>query len=206
MRASMGSRLVLRGSAFALVGLFTGGLVCIGVACSTQSGDQKPDASHPTSSAPESTSVAPGGEGDVPVATGAATTEPPGVGSADSVKEPPDGGVVMNNAQTSADAGSSDRLEGIKNVVLGSRAKFRTCFDTWAKANSAGKEVNVMLEIKLAPDGTFVSGAFDPAKTDLVDKTAEECMVAAAKSLTYPASPKGMETTYRHPFVFKANK
>ncbi len=204
MRASMGT-LVVRASAFALIGLLAGALVCLGVACSTQSGEQKPDASHPTSGAPESNSAAPTSDATIDP-TAVAKSEPTGVGSADSVREPPDGGVVMNNAQTSADAGSSDRLEGIKTVVIANRAKFRTCFDAWAKGNPAGKEVEVLLQFTLAPDGTFVSGAFDPAKTQLVDKTAEECMVAAAKSLTYPASPKGMETTYRHPFVFKSNK
>lgn len=205
----MMSRLALRGSAYATVGLAAGAFVCVVVACSSPGGDASQGASHPTSGTASGTASAPSTE-TVPGAGGTAEataeTTVSGVGTADSIKEPPDGGVVMNNAQTSVDAGSSDRLDGIKTVVLGSRDKFRACFDTWAKANASGKEVNVLLEIKLAPDGAFISGAFDPAKTELVDKTAESCMVDVAKSLTYPASPKGMETTYRHPFVFKVNK
>jgi hypothetical protein len=179
----------------------------LALACSTSTGaDQNAHGSHPTSGtptaapAPDSATASPSALAPPPAETAAA------VGSAESINEPPDAGTVMNNAQPAADAGSSDRLEGIKNAVLASREKFRACFDTWAKTNAAGKEVNVMLSIKLNPDGSFVSAAFDTSKTDLSDKTAESCMVEVAKSLSYPASPSGKETTYRHPFVFKARK
>jgi hypothetical protein len=179
------------------------------LACATSTAvDQGPEGAHPTTSAPQPTTT--GDPATPPDAAGPEATATAqgagGVGSAELVNEPPDGGVVMNNAQPSKDAGSSDRLEGIKDAVVKSRDRFRACFDAWAKSNAAGKEVNVLLVIKLDPKGAFVSGAFDPAKSDLSDKTAETCMVEVAKSLTYPESPSGKETTYRHPFVFKARK
>ena len=178
----------------------------LALACSTSTGaDQNAHGSHPTSGAPTS-APAPSSATAAPELAPTATETAVAVGSAESINEPPDAGTVMNNAQPAADAGSSDRLEGIKNTVLASRDKFRACFDAWAKTNPAGKEVNVMLSIKLHPDGSFVSAAFDPTKTDLTDKTAETCMVDVAKSLSYPTSPSGKETTYRHPFVFKARK
>lgn len=178
------------------------------LACATSTAvDQGPGGAHPTTSAPPRAST---GEAATPdaAASGSETPGPgPGeAGSAELVNEPPDGGVVMNNAQPSKDAGSSDRLEGIKDAVVKSRDRFRACFDAWAKTNTAGKEVNVLLVIKIDPKGAFMSAAFDPAKTDLTDKTAETCMVDVAKSLTYPESPSGKETTYRHPFAFKARK
>jgi hypothetical protein len=182
------------------------------LACATSGGADQGQGAHPTTSAPSSGVATPGaGEPTSPVdsvatSSAAAGAAESGVGSAELVNEPPDGGVVMNNAQPSKDAGSSDRLEGIKDAVVKSRDRFRACFDNWAKTNAAGREVNVLLVIKLDPKGGFVSAAFDPTKSDLSDKTAETCMVDIAKSLTYPESPSGKETTYRHPFVFKARK
>jgi hypothetical protein len=177
------------------------------LACATSTAvDQGPEGAHPMTSAPPPSTT---GEPATTATASASGASAPGsgeVGSAELVNEPPDGGVVMNNAQPSKDAGSSDRLEGIKDAVVKSRDRFRSCFDAWAKTNAAGKEVNVLLVIKLDPKGGFMSAAFDPGKTDLSDKTAESCMVDVAKSLSYPESPSGKETTYRHPFVFKARK
>src|SRR5262245_58710762 len=42
--------------------------------------------------------------------------------------EPPDGGVVMNNANTSADAGSSDRFAPMVELMKQKRDGFRCCF------------------------------------------------------------------------------
>ena len=43
----------------------------------------------------------------------------------------PDGGVVFNNAMTSADAGSIDRGQAVIDAVAAHTDAFRCCFDAW---------------------------------------------------------------------------
>src|SRR5262245_33754133 len=47
--------------------------------------------------------------------------------------DPPSSGVALNNAQTSGDAGSTDRLAPLTELVKSRRDGFRCCFDIWAR-------------------------------------------------------------------------
>ncbi len=139
--------------------------------------------------------------GPVAAGTGDAPTEPAG----DITNDPPDGGVVMNNATTSKDAGGSDRMRPIIDLIAQNREKFRACFDEWGRQNP-GREVKITLSIKLKPSGELVSATFKADESDLADKKMEECMAKVAGGLKFPESPKGMETTYNHRFNFKSRK
>jgi len=116
----------------------------------------------------------------------------------------PDGGVAMSNAQTAGDAGSSDRLVPVMDVVTKNRDKYRCCFDLWGRKN-AGKDGKVTLTIKLKETGELESAAFKPDETDVADKDVEGCMENVTKSLSFPASPSGKVTRYNHRFNFKAH-
>jgi len=118
---------------------------------------------------------------------------------------PPDGGVVMDNATPPGDGGPSTRLSPIIDVISANLDEFRACFDVWGKSNP-GRELKVMLTIKLESDGKLVSAAFKPDETEVVDKPMETCMAEVAKSLKFPASPNEQVTRYNHRFVFKAKK
>ena len=138
----------------------------------------------------------------------AATGSGPGV---ELTREPPDGGTVMNNAQPSKDAGSSDRLQPITDVFVANRDKFRACFDAWSKKNpppagAPAKEYKVIFSVKLKATGELESAGFKADESEVTDATAESCMVAVAKGLTFPASPSKRETTYHHPFFFKQKR
>jgi hypothetical protein len=109
----------------------------------------------------------------------------------------------MNNATTASDAGASDRLMAIMQTVQTGRDKFRACFDKWGKGNP-GSEVKVTLSIKLRPTGELTSATFKPDETDIADKAVETCMADVAKTLKFPASPTGKDTTYNHRFNFKS--
>jgi hypothetical protein len=117
---------------------------------------------------------------------------------------PPDAGVVMNNAQTAGDAGGSDRVAKIIEVVMTNRDKFRCCFDLWGRQNP-GKEVKIGLSLDLKPSGEIRTASFKADETDLKDPNVEKCMSAVATSLTYPESPSAKDTTYIHRFVFRSH-
>ena len=117
--------------------------------------------------------------------------------------DPPDGGVVMNNAMTASDAGSSDRLMPMVDLIKSKRDAFRCCFDLWAQKNR-GAEGSLTFVINLKPDGALKEAHVDQVQSKIKAPEVESCMVDLAKTLEYPKSPSGKETTYTHRFDFKA--
>jgi hypothetical protein len=117
--------------------------------------------------------------------------------------EPPAGGVALNNAMTSKDAGATDRLEPLTDLVKSKRDGFRCCFDVWAK-DHPGATGSARMVLKLKPDGSVISVDFDdtPGRVPEV----EACIGDLARGLTYPRSPSGKETKFRYPFDFKARR
>lgn len=160
----------------------------------------------PAETSPTTPNGAGGGAPSDPAPTSSSAAEPGSTEPAgDITNDPPDGGVVMNNATTSKDAGGSDRLRPLIDLIAQNREKFRACFDEWGRQNP-GREVKITLTLKLKPNGELLSAAFKPDESDLKDDKMESCMAKAAGELKYPESPKGMETTYNHRFNFKSRK
>jgi hypothetical protein len=120
----------------------------------------------------------------------------------DIANDPPAGGVVMNNATTSGDAGSSDRLQSILEVFKSKRDGFRCCFDVYARKNP-GAQGRLAFTLKLKPDGSVIEGSIKKDESDVTAPEIESCMLDLAKSITWPQSPSGKETTYNHRFEFK---
>lgn len=119
--------------------------------------------------------------------------------------DPPDGGVVMNNAQTAADAGASDRFAPMVELMKQKRDAFRCCFDIWAKKNGGGAG-KVTFVFQLEPAGKLRKGFVKADESTLNVPELEACMVEVAKGLEYPKSPSGKDTEYTHRFEFKVRR
>jgi hypothetical protein len=119
--------------------------------------------------------------------------------------EPPEKGVVMNNALTAADAGASDRMKPMIDLIKSKRDGFRCCFDLWTKGHP-GESGRVTLRFDLAPDGTLKKAEVKQDESTVHAPELEACMVDLAKSLTYPRSPSGKQTELNYPFDFKARR
>jgi hypothetical protein len=117
--------------------------------------------------------------------------------------EPPDGGIALNNAQTSGDAGATDRMAPLTELIKSKRDGFRCCFDVWVK-DHPGTQSSAKLTLKLKPDGSVMSVGFADAPNRVPE--VEACIGDLAKSLSYPRSPSGKETTFHYPFDFKARR
>jgi hypothetical protein len=117
--------------------------------------------------------------------------------------DPPDGGVVMNNANTAADAGSSDRFNPIVDQFKAHRNRFRCCFDIWAKKNPGAKG-HVNFTVQLDPKGGLKKAFIKNEGSDIRHPDVESCMVEVVKGITFPASPSGKDTDLTYPFDFKA--
>jgi hypothetical protein len=117
--------------------------------------------------------------------------------------EPPEGGVVMNNATTAADAGSSDRLQPLVDVIKSRRDGFRCCFDLYARKNP-GARGKITWQLKLKPDGAVEEATIVREKSDVSAPEIESCMADLARSVTWARSPSGKDTTLTYPFDFKS--
>jgi hypothetical protein len=113
-----------------------------------------------------------------------------------------DAGVVMNNAQTAADAGRSDRFAGVNEIVKSKRKSFRCCYDIWAKTHPK-QIVTFKFGFELSPDGTLKSASVKKDESPPAAAEFEPCLVEVAKSITFPKSPSGRDTKFNYPFDFK---
>jgi hypothetical protein len=117
--------------------------------------------------------------------------------------EPPADAVALNNAQTAKDAGATDRLAPLTDLIRARRDAFRCCFDIWAR-DHAGAQGSMRMVLKLKADGTLTSVEFEDAPNRVSAPEVEACIGDLARSMSFPRSPSGKETKFRYPFDFKA--
>ena len=115
----------------------------------------------------------------------------------------PAGGVVFNNAMTSADAGFIDRTQGVLDAIRGRSHALRCCLDRAfdGDADGGSAELRALLVITLSPDGASAEARIDEARSDLKDQVARACLVVAAQETPYPASPTNKTTIVEYPLV-----
>jgi hypothetical protein len=123
---------------------------------------------------------------------------------AEAIADSPDAGVVMNNAQTAADAGRSDRFTPVNDIIKSRRKSFRCCFDVWAKTHP-GQPGKVNVAFELSPEGSLKSVSVKKEGSAPMATEIEPCMVEVAKSIAFPKSPSGRDTRFTYPFDFKAH-
>jgi hypothetical protein len=111
----------------------------------------------------------------------------------------PDGGVVFNNAMTTADAGHIDRMQRVLDELAARAQRFRCCFDVWGD-DHPGEEGELMLIITLSPAGEALEVRVDDERTTIEDQMAQACAMDAASRPGYPTSPTGNTTIVEYPF------
>ncbi len=111
----------------------------------------------------------------------------------------PDGGVIFNNAMTSADAGSLDRGHEIINALTARAQRFRCCFDPWLRAHP-DREAKLLVQVTLDAAGRVTDVSVDPSRSTITDDVAVSCVITVATETRYPASPSGRETILEYPF------
>jgi len=109
-----------------------------------------------------------------------------------------DGGVVFNNAMTSADAGSLDRAQGILEALAQQNARLQCCFEPWAQTHG-GQQAEVLVVFDLDPAGAAQSARFDPDRTTGQPDSALSCVNDVVQHTSFPASPAGRPTTVEYP-------
>jgi TonB family protein len=92
-------------------------------------------------------------------------------------------------------------MNDIRAVVSGNRDAFRACYDKSRKAHPDIKG-SFILTFVVNPDGTVKSAQADQARSQIHTPDLETCAVAVLKTLKFPPSRKGMESTVNYPFDF----
>jgi hypothetical protein len=123
----------------------------------------------------------------------------------DITNDPPSNGVALNNAMTAKDAGASDRLESLTDLIKSKRDGFRCCFDVYARSHP-GAQGAVKMVVELKSDGAVKEVSVTDTPNRVNAPEVESCMADLAKGLTYPRSPSGKETKFTYPFDFKAHR
>ena len=109
-----------------------------------------------------------------------------------------DGGVVFNNAMTSADAGSLDRAQGILDALAQQSVRLQCCFEPWGQAN-AGQQAEALVVFDLDPAGVAQSARFEADRTTGPLDFALPCVSDVVRHTAFPASPAGRQTTVEYP-------
>ncbi len=112
----------------------------------------------------------------------------------------PDGGVVFNNAMTSADAGFIDRMQKVVEALADRGDRFRCCFDLWQPPRTPNEPMRIMLVVVLEPNGDVRTATVDESHTTVRDEDMFWCIAEVARTTTYPASPTGKPTIVEYPF------
>lgn len=111
---------------------------------------------------------------------------------------------VWNNAQSDGDAPTGDRgIVDFRRLLAAGREGFRTCYQATLRLHPDAHG-RVVLVIVLTPDGEATSVAIDNGGSDITDAEFARCLSAVVRSLKFPRSKRGMESTLRYPLVFDA--
>lgn len=90
----------------------------------------------------------------------------------------------------------------MRAVIAGNRDAFRSCYEGVAKAHP-GVEGDFVLHFVVNPDGTIKSAEADQTKSQIHAPEMATCAIGVLKTLKFPPSRKGMETTVNYPFNFR---
>jgi hypothetical protein len=112
----------------------------------------------------------------------------------------PDGGVVFNNAMTSADAGFVDRTQGVLDALGARAARFQCCFDPWARETPGGRG-ELLLVVDLEPDGRVREATVQADRSTISRPDTVRCVIDVARQTSYPASPVGRPTLVEYPLL-----
>jgi TonB family protein len=102
-------------------------------------------------------------------------------------------------APSAAPSSDTRTLEAIRAVVQDNRQKVRDCYDAALK-NNPDIVGDLVVSFVIDPQGKVKSAEVDWNESDIHVPELDTCAVAAIRSLTFPPSSKGLESTVNYPF------
>jgi len=98
--------------------------------------------------------------------------------------------------------GETRTSEVIAQVIRDNRQPFRDCYEK-GKKKIPELEGTLTLFFVLNPKGEVKTAELNRERSDIVEPTVVDCAVAVLKTMKFPRSSRGMESTVNYPFDFK---
>jgi len=116
---------------------------------------------------------------------------------------PPSAAAPAAAAESAAPAEQEDdrTMEVIAAVVKANRQKARDCYDKALKQNS-GLKGDLVIHFTLKPNGKVKEAMLNRERSTITEPSVVNCVIDVIKSLEYPKSSKGFESTVNYPFNF----
>ncbi len=90
----------------------------------------------------------------------------------------------------------------IQARILERRAEAKQCYDAQKKLDPKLAPGQITVKFTIDETGKVTEAAVVPGETDIHVETVQNCVVQFIRSFQYPASPKGLESRVRYPFMF----
>jgi hypothetical protein len=105
---------------------------------------------------------------------------------------------IVNNATTLEDAEDDDtpfeatrqiieRTRGLLDAIRAAAPRLRCCIDPWSKSNP-GETLRALLHLEIDKTGQLTAATIDDGRSSDVAPEVRSCLLAVAKSLSYPPS------------------
>jgi hypothetical protein len=100
-----------------------------------------------------------------------------------------------------ADQEDDRTMEVIAAVVKANRQKARDCYEKALKQNS-GLKGDLVVHFTLKPNGKVKEATLNRERSTITEPSVVTCVIDVIRSLEYPKSSKGFESTVNYPFNF----
>ena len=87
-------------------------------------------------------------------------------------------------------------------MIRDNRQPFRDCYEK-GKKKIPELEGTLTLYFVLNPKGEVKTAELNRERSDIVEPVVVDCAVAVLKTMKFPRSSRGMESTVNYPFDFK---
>ena len=104
--------------------------------------------------------------------------------------------------ETGSSAGETRTTEAIQKVILANRKSVRDCYDK-ARKELPTLRGNMTIQFVLDPEGKVKKAELNLDRSEIKSTQVADCAIAVLKSLKFPESSRGMDTTVNYPFDFK---
>ncbi len=98
--------------------------------------------------------------------------------------------------------GETRTSEVIAQVIRDNRQPFRDCYEK-GKKKIPELEGTLTLYFVLNPKGEVKTAELNRERSDIVEPVVVDCALAVLKTMKFPRSSRGMESTVNYPFDFK---
>jgi outer membrane biosynthesis protein TonB len=112
------------------------------------------------------------------------------------------GSSTPSSPATDAASGTDRDLSNIQKIVADNRKPVRACYEK-ARKELPDLQGTLTITFVLDPNGAVKSAEPNQERSDIKNPDLVKCAIDVIKSLSFPKSPKGMETTVNYPYNFK---